>query len=71
LFYFIPSPGGRLSEVAKPGHQVFGIFRRTGVIRLIKSILEKQSVEEVFTTFAPAYGGVYEFQIPFEDKPDV
>jgi hypothetical protein len=47
------------------------VVTHAGVIRLIKSILENKTMGEVFTTFAPAYGGVYEFQIPLDDKPDV
>lgn len=34
-----------------------------GVIRLVKSILENRSMEEVFAAFNPVYGGVYTFNI--------
>jgi alpha-ribazole phosphatase len=51
--------------------QQLAVVTHAGVIRLIKSILENKTMGEVFTTFAPAYGGVYEFQIPLDDKPDV
>ena len=39
------------------------VFTHGGVIRLVKSILENQPMNEVFSTFNPVYGGVYEFEI--------
>ena len=43
------------------GH--IAVVAHAGAIRLIKSILENQTMDEVFTTFSPAYGGVYKFEI--------
>ena len=43
--------------------QQMAVVTHAGVIRLIKSILEKQTMDEVFTTFSPEYGGVYQFEI--------
>ena len=43
--------------------QQIAVVTHAGVIRLIKSILEKQTMDEVFTTFSPEYGGVYQFEI--------
>jgi alpha-ribazole phosphatase len=46
----------------KPFRQI-AVVAHGGVIRLIKSILENQSMDEIFTTFTPEYGGVYKFEI--------
>lgn len=43
--------------------QHIAVVAHAGVIRLIKSILENQTMDDVFTTFSPAYGGVYKFEI--------
>ncbi len=50
----------------KPFKQV-AVVAHGGVIRLVKSILDNQSMDEIFTTFAPDYGGVYKFEIQPED----
>lgn len=47
---------------AKPFDQVV-VVAHAGVIRLIKFVLENQTMDEVFTTFAPDYGGIYKFEI--------
>lgn len=39
------------------------IITHGGVIRLIKSILGDQMMDDVFATFNPEYGGIYEFEL--------
>lgn len=48
------------------GHVV--LVTHAGVIRLVKSILQNQAVEEIFETFHPAYGGVYSFEMNVSGK---
>jgi alpha-ribazole phosphatase len=43
------------------GHVV--LVTHAGVIRLIKSILDDQTVEEIFESFNPVFGGVYSFDL--------
>lgn len=39
------------------------VFTHAGVIRIMKSIIDKQPVDKLFETFRPAYGSVIEFEI--------
>lgn len=39
------------------------IVAHAGVIRILKSIIDKQSIDELFRTFKPEYGSVTEFDI--------
>ena len=48
------------------GHIV--LVTHSGVIRLIKSIIDNLSVEEIFDTFNPAYGGVYSFDLNLKSE---
>jgi len=48
------------------GHVV--LVTHAGVIRLVKSILHNQTVEEIFETFNPAFGGVYSFDLNLKDE---
>jgi alpha-ribazole phosphatase len=52
-----------LAELKTKPFRQAALVTHGGVIRLIKSILENQSMDEVFTTFAPEYGGFYKFEI--------
>ncbi|MGE4585796.1 MAG: alpha-ribazole phosphatase family protein [Mangrovibacterium sp.] len=52
-----------LSELRQTGLEKIVLVTHNGVIRLLKSILEKMTVEEVFEQFNPAYGGVYSFAL--------
>lgn len=52
-----------LDELKKNASENVAAFTHNGVIRLVKSILEDQPVKDVFLTFNPVYGGIYEFEI--------
>lgn len=39
------------------------VVTHAGVIRLVKSILENQRMDEVFAIFNPVYGGIYTFEL--------
>ncbi len=52
-----------LAELKTKSFKKVAVVAHSGVIRLIKSIVENQSIDEVFTTFEPAYGGVYKFEL--------
>lgn len=52
-----------VDELSRSTHKRVAVVTHAGVIRLLKSMLENQSVEAVFSNFAPSYGGVYEFEI--------
>ncbi len=74
-FLEIPCPGGEsypefrkrvawfLDDLREKFSGSIALVTHAGVIRLIKSILEDQPVEEIFESFNPAFGGVYSFEI--------
>ena len=39
------------------------IFTHSGVIRILKSIIENRPIEELFATFKPEYGSVFKFVV--------
>lgn len=49
LFYF---------ELILNKYNNVAIFTHAGVIRILKSIIDKQAVDELFTSFKPEYGSV-------------
>jgi len=71
----IPCPGGEsypefrqriisfLGELKKDSFHQVAVVTHGGVIRLIKSILHDQSMDDVFASFSPEYGGIYEFEL--------
>ncbi len=74
-FLELPCPGGEsylqfrnrvASFLEELGEKFTGnivLVTHAGVIRLIKSILDNQTVEEIFASFNPEYGGVYTFDL--------
>jgi alpha-ribazole phosphatase len=52
-----------LSELSSNGHQTVAIVTHAGVIRIMKSIVEKHPISELFETFKPEYGSISEFQL--------
>lgn len=71
----VPCPGGEsypefrervesfLDELPDDDTGNVALITHGGVIRLVKSILEDLSMEEVFATFNPVCGGIYSFVI--------
>jgi len=51
----------KMVTALKAGHIV--LVTHGGVIRLVKSLLDDQPMEEIFATFNPDYGGIYTFQV--------
>jgi alpha-ribazole phosphatase len=74
-FLELPCPGGEsyedfrervasfLDDLCKKFTGSIALVTHSGVIRLIKSILDNESIEEIFESFNPTYGGVYSFEI--------
>lgn len=52
-----------LSEITADKKGNIAIVTHAGVVRILKSLIEKQSINELFKTFKPAYGSVTEFEI--------
>ena len=46
------------SELLSKNYKNVAIFAHAGVIRIFKSIVEKKSIDELFTSFKPEYGSV-------------
>ncbi|WP_423129535.1 alpha-ribazole phosphatase [Gaoshiqia sp. Z1-71] len=75
-----PCPGGEsylefrqrvksfITDLKTPPRARVAVIAHAGVIRLITSILKNQTIDEIFTNFAPEYGGVYEFKIKWRIK---
>ena len=51
------------SEIISEKYKNVAIFTHAGVIRILKSIIEKQPIDELFSTFKPEYGSVTKFEI--------
>ena len=51
------------SELISKKYNNVAIFTHAGVIRILKSIIEKLSIDELFSTFKPEYGSVTKFEI--------
>ncbi|WP_346854327.1 alpha-ribazole phosphatase [uncultured Draconibacterium sp.] len=51
------------NEVKLEENNTVAIVAHAGVIRILKSIIEKCSIEDLFNTFKPEYGSVTEFEI--------
>ena len=51
------------SELNLKEYENVAIFTHAGVIRILKSIVEKQSIDELFTSFNPEYGSISKFKI--------
>ncbi len=49
-------------ELNDKNHNSVGVVAHAGVISLMKVIVEKMSVEEVYSSFKTDYGGIYEFE---------
>ncbi|WP_346859827.1 alpha-ribazole phosphatase [uncultured Draconibacterium sp.] len=52
-----------LNEVKLEENNTVAIVAHAGVIRILKSIIENCSIEDLFNTFKPEYGSVTEFEI--------
>lgn len=52
-----------LSKIKENDYKNIAIFTHVGVIRIMKSIIEKQPVEMLFESFKPAYGSVTKLEI--------
>ncbi|WP_346864219.1 alpha-ribazole phosphatase [uncultured Draconibacterium sp.] len=52
-----------LNEVKLEENNTVAIVAHAGVIRILKSIIKKCSIEDLFNTFKPKYGSVIEFEI--------
>lgn len=52
-----------LSELKKSTAENVIVFTHAGVIRIMKSILEKQKISELFENYRPDYGNVTEFEM--------
>jgi len=52
-----------MSEIISDQKLNVAIIAHAGVIRIIKSIIEDQPIDELFKTFKPAYGSLTEFNI--------
>jgi len=50
-------------ELCSSNIRNIAIVTHAGVIRIIKSIITRESIEDVFSDFSPEYGGVYPFEI--------
>ncbi len=50
-----------LRTLATSGSVNIALVTHSGIIRLIKSLLDNLEMDEVFTTFNPDFGGVYTF----------
>jgi alpha-ribazole phosphatase len=46
------------TELLSKKYKNVAIFAHAGVIRIFKSLLEKKSIDELFSTFKPEYGSV-------------
>ncbi len=51
------------SELSSGRYENVAIFTHAGVIRILKSLIEKQPIDELFKTFKPEYGSVVKFEI--------
>ncbi len=51
------------SELKKKKQGNIAIVTHAGVIRILKSIIDNVSIDELFRTFQPQYGSVSEFEI--------
>lgn len=51
------------SGLVSKEYENVAIFTHAGVIRILKSIVEKQPIEELFLTFKPENGSVTKFEI--------
>jgi alpha-ribazole phosphatase len=49
-----------LNELDFSKNKIIAIVAHAGVIRILKSITEKQNIDDLFKTFKPAYGSVTE-----------
>jgi alpha-ribazole phosphatase len=52
-----------LNEISEHKYKNVAVVAHAGVIRIFKSLIEKQSINELFKTFKPAYGSVTKFEI--------
>lgn len=52
-----------LNELKPKSFDQVAVVAHGGVIRLIKSILDDQRMDDVFATFKPEYGGIYELEM--------
>lgn len=52
-----------LSEISSLKNTNVAIFTHAGVVRIIKHLIEDQSMDELFATFKPEYGSVTKFTI--------
>jgi len=50
-------------ELCSSNIRNIAIVTHAGVIRILKSIITKESIEDVFSDFSPEYGGVYPFEV--------
>lgn len=51
------------SELVLKKYINIAIFTHAGVIRILKSSIERQPIDELFTSFKPVYGSIIKFEI--------